>query len=121
MGSQLENAPLHPDVNVRCAPASRQESGSVYTSVFPVRQTEPEINSFRHDFDLQTLRESREASRPAAPYAPHFRPQLPSRSHKPYKTGSETVSRYHCLCQESQTLLTSSLSFFQKKKVLSNH
>lgn len=84
------------------------------------RSPKPEINSLRQDFDLQTLREKQRSLGTRCPLRPHSRPQLTSRSHKPYKTGSETVSSYHCLCQESQTLLTSILSFFQKKKVLSN-
>ena len=71
----------------------------------------PEIHSLRQGFDLPTLPGSREASRPVAPAPPA------SWSRKPYKTGSETVSRYHCLCQESQTRLTSSL-FFPKAKSL---
>lgn len=72
----------------------------------------PEIHSLRQGFDLPTLPESGEASGFAAPCPP------PPRSRKPYKTGSETVSRYHRLCQESQTLLTSSLFFPQAKSLI---
>lgn len=96
MGSQLENAPLHPDVNVRGAPASRQESGSVYTSGFPVPPNQKSTHSDKTLIFKLCVR-GREASGPAAPLRPHSRPQLTSPSHKPYKTGSETVCRYHCL------------------------
>lgn len=47
----------------------------------------PEIHSLRQGFDLPTLPGSREASRPVAPAPPA------SWSRKPYKTGSETISR----------------------------
>lgn len=42
-----------PDGNARWRPASRQESGSAYTSVFPVPETR--IHSPRQGFDLPTL------------------------------------------------------------------
>lgn len=67
MGSQLENAPLHPDVNVRCAPASRQESGSVYTSVFPFPKTR---NQLTQTLIFKLCERRREASGPVSPFPP---------------------------------------------------
>lgn len=92
-------------------PASRQDSGSVYTSVFPVPRNQKSTHSDKAL--ISQLCQRAEKPQDSPPPAPR-----PPRSRKPYKTGSETVSRYHRLCQESQTLLTSSLFFPQSKSLI---
>ncbi|XP_022375559.1 collagen alpha-1(I) chain-like [Enhydra lutris kenyoni] len=92
MGSQLENAPLHPDVNVRGAPASRQESGSVYTSVFPVPPNQKSTHSDK-TLIFKLCERGREASGPAAPFAPTPAPSSPPGATNPTKPDQKPTGR----------------------------
>lgn len=89
------------------APASRQESGRLLHLGLPgsPKTRNPLTRMCALISQLCQSGEKPQIRRPSRP-----------RPRKPYKTGSETVSRQHCLCQQSQTLLTSSLFFSTSKK-----
>lgn len=66
--------PPHPDVNVRCSPASRLRSDSVYTSVSP---SLPNQKSLSCEFDFKTLQEEKPQNLASPPPPNILEPQTP--------------------------------------------